>query len=36
MLITLTGKQIGMFLGHWTAVPINWWLIKINVKESCA
>jgi hypothetical protein len=20
--------QVGMFLGFWTAVPINWWLIK--------
>ena len=24
--------QIGMFFGHWTAFPINWWLIKANVK----
>ncbi|KAK5162710.1 uncharacterized protein LTR77_011233 [Saxophila tyrrhenica] len=28
--------QIGMFCGHWTAVPINYWLIKTNVKEPCA
>ncbi|KAK5149850.1 hypothetical protein LTS14_010565 [Recurvomyces mirabilis] len=28
--------QIGMFLRHRTAVPINWWLIKTNVKEPCA
>ena len=28
--------QIGMFLGHWTACPINWWLIKENIKEPCA
>merc|ERR1712093_762527 len=28
--------QIGMFLGHWTAFPINYWLIKTGVKESCA
>ncbi|CAK3766385.1 hypothetical protein AC578_6886 [Lecanosticta acicola] len=27
--------QIGMFFGHWTAVPINWWLIKTGVKEPC-
>lgn len=28
--------QVGMFLGHWTAVPMNWLLIKYNVKEPCA
>ncbi len=28
--------QVGMFLGHWTAFPINWWLIKKNIKEPCA
>ncbi|KAK5109200.1 hypothetical protein LTR62_007285 [Meristemomyces frigidus] len=28
--------QIGMFLGHWTGIPINWWLIKTGVKEPCA
>jgi len=28
--------QIGMFLGHWTAFPINWWLIKSGIKEPCA
>ncbi|KAK3115343.1 hypothetical protein LTR53_005428 [Teratosphaeriaceae sp. CCFEE 6253] len=28
--------QIGMFLGHWTGVPINWWLIRTGVKEPCA
>lgn len=25
--------QIGMFLGHWTAFPINWWLITSEIKE---
>lgn len=24
--------QIGMFCGHWTAFPINWWLIKAEIK----
>ncbi|KIW03241.1 uncharacterized protein PV09_05462 [Verruconis gallopava] len=28
--------QIGMFIGHWTGVPINWWLIKNGIKEPCA
>lgn len=28
--------QVGMFLGHWTAFPINWWLIKAGIKEPCA
>ena len=28
--------QIGMFLGHWTGVPINWWLICTGVKMPCA
>jgi hypothetical protein len=28
--------QIGMFLGHWTAMPINWVLIKNGIKEPCA
>lgn len=28
--------QVGMFLGHWTAVPMNWLLIKYKVKEPCA
>ena len=28
--------QIGMVLGHWTGVPINWWLIKTGVKVPCA
>ncbi|KAJ9223412.1 hypothetical protein DTO169C6_4219 [Paecilomyces variotii] len=28
--------QIGMFAGHWTAVPMNWLLIKYKVKEPCA
>lgn len=26
--------QIGMFFGHWTAFPINWWLIKADIKEA--
>lgn len=30
------GVQIGMVCGHWTAVPINWWLIQKGVKEPCA
>jgi hypothetical protein len=28
--------QIGMFLGHWTAFLVNWWLITKNIKEPCA
>lgn len=28
--------QVGMFLGHWTAFPINWWLITKGIKEPCA
>ncbi|KIY01081.1 uncharacterized protein Z520_02633 [Fonsecaea multimorphosa CBS 102226] len=28
--------QVGMFLGHWTGFPINWWLIKEGIKEPCA
>ncbi|KAF2261310.1 hypothetical protein CC78DRAFT_522025 [Lojkania enalia] len=28
--------QIGMFFGHWTAVPVNWWLITKGIKEPCA
>lgn len=28
--------QIGMFFGHWTAFPINWWLITTKVKERMA
>jgi len=28
--------QICMFLGHWTAVPMNYWLIAKKVKEPCA
>jgi hypothetical protein len=28
--------QVGMFLGHWTAFPINWVLIKNGIKEPCA
>lgn len=28
--------QVGMFLGYWTAVPVNWWLITRNIKEPCA
>ncbi|KAH8756947.1 hypothetical protein BGZ57DRAFT_944681 [Hyaloscypha finlandica] len=24
---------VGMFFGHWTAFPINWWLITSKVKE---
>jgi hypothetical protein len=28
--------QVAMFLGFWTAVPINWWLITRGVKEPCA
>lgn len=28
--------QIGMFLGHWTAVPMNYWLIANKIKEPCA
>ena len=28
--------QIGMFLGHWTAMPVNWWLITEKIKEPCA
>lgn len=27
--------QIGMFFGHWTGVPINWWLISTGVKVPC-
>jgi len=27
--------QVGMFIGHWTGVPANWWLIKGGVKEPC-
>ena len=27
--------QIGMFIGHWTGVPVNWWLIKAGIKEPC-
>lgn len=33
---SLHDLQIGMFLGHWTAFPINWWLIKSGIKEPCA
>lgn len=28
--------QVGMFLGHWTAFPMNWLLIEYQVKEPCA
>jgi hypothetical protein len=28
--------QVGMFLGFWTAAPVNWWLITRNIKEPCA
>ncbi|OAP57229.1 hypothetical protein AYL99_07967 [Fonsecaea erecta] len=28
--------QVGMFFGHWTGFPINWWLIKEGIKEPCA
>ncbi|KAK4954714.1 hypothetical protein LTR66_002306 [Elasticomyces elasticus] len=28
--------QIGMFFGHWTGFPINWWLITRGIKEACA
>ncbi len=28
--------QVGMFLGFWTAFPVNWWLISKNIKEPCA
>ncbi|KAK5562177.1 hypothetical protein LTR43_012228 [Exophiala xenobiotica] len=28
--------QIGMFFGHWTGFPINWWLINEGIKEACA
>jgi hypothetical protein len=28
--------QVGMFLGFWTAFPINWWLLKKGIKEPCA
>ena len=28
--------QIGLFLAHWTAVPVNWWLVKTGLKEPCA
>ncbi|KAF2663893.1 hypothetical protein BT63DRAFT_430142 [Microthyrium microscopicum] len=28
--------QVAMFLGFWTAAPINWWLITRGVKEPCA
>ncbi|EJT98825.1 hypothetical protein DACRYDRAFT_110713 [Dacryopinax primogenitus] len=28
--------QVGMFMGHWTAFPVNWWLIKNRIKEPCA
>ncbi|KZO97174.1 hypothetical protein CALVIDRAFT_536647 [Calocera viscosa TUFC12733] len=28
--------QVGMFLGHWTAFPVNWWLITNGIKEPCA
>ena len=33
---TVTYWWIGMFLGHWTGVPINWWLIKTEVKMPWA
>jgi len=26
--------QIGMFTGHWTAVPVNWWLLTSNIKVA--
>ena len=26
--------QIGMFFGHWTAFPINYWLIEKDIKEA--
>lgn len=32
----MTENQDGIFLGHWTAIPINWWLIKAKVKKPCA
>jgi hypothetical protein len=28
--------QVGMFLGFWTALPINYWLLKRGIKEPCA
>jgi len=28
--------QIGMFFGHWTGFPINWWLVSKGIKEACA
>jgi len=28
--------QIGMFFGHWTGFPINWWLVNKGIKEACA
>ncbi|KAF2726020.1 hypothetical protein K431DRAFT_280740 [Polychaeton citri CBS 116435] len=27
--------QIGMFMGHWTGIPINWLLMKKGIKEPC-
>lgn len=27
--------QIGMFWGHWTSVPVNYWLIMKGIKEPC-
>ncbi|KAL8713097.1 MAG: hypothetical protein Q9225_006826, partial [Loekoesia sp. 1 TL-2023] len=28
--------QVGMFIGFWTATPVNWWLIREKIKEPCA
>jgi len=28
--------QIGMFFGHWSGFPINWWLVNKGIKEACA
>lgn len=35
-LCLLEFRQIGMFFGHWTSMPVNWWLIKEGIKEPCA
>ena len=28
--------QVGMVLGFGTAMPVNWWLIRQEIKEPCA
>lgn len=27
--------QVGMFLGFWLAMPVNWWLIKKGIRKPC-